>query len=632
MSYFNVFGGDPIFPAKMSRRAIALSSNITLLWAAEGSSQAIADIIDVTPSGPGLSITLPDARKASPGVATLVANLGADTVSIRDAGGAEVAAVDPGSSWQIYLRTNTTLAGTWGAIQAGAFPSGASAAALAGMGTRAISNTLNTAIETQAFSTDYTTGPSDRAKALTWTGGSGTLTLPSASTLTDNWYAHAKNAGSGTLTISPASGQIDGAVSLALSPNDSCTLVHDGTDFFTIGRGRTVTSTFDFIAINAAGTGTLTLSSAQQNKVSYRFTGTLTGNRDVIVPASVQQYWVDNATSGAFTLTVKTAAGTGVEVVQGQQAILYCDGTNVVRATSAGVSLPLAISDGGTGATSAGAARTSLGATSIGGTIFTAADAGAVRTALTLVPGTDIQGYSAQLASVAALGTNGIIARTASNTVTARTITGTSNRLTVTNGDGVSGAPTLDIASDYAGQNTIVTLGTVTTGTWSASTIAVDRGGTGVTSPGSSGNVLTSDGTAWVSTAPTSVPVFPSGTKMLFAQTSAPTGWTKDTTHNDKTLRVVSGTAGSGGSVAFTTAFSSQNVGATTLTTSQIPSHTHTFGTTTSNQNSSGGGTDFNNGPQSTTDTTNATGGGGSHTHTLDIAVQYVDVIIATKD
>jgi len=114
MSYFNVFGGDPIFPAKMSRRAIALNSNITLAWAAEGSSQAIADIIDVTPSGPGLSITLPDARKASPGVATLIANLGADTVSIRDAGGAEVAAVDPGSSWQIYLRTNTTLAGTWG--------------------------------------------------------------------------------------------------------------------------------------------------------------------------------------------------------------------------------------------------------------------------------------------------------------------------------------------------------------------------------------------------------------------------------------------------------------------------------------------------------------------------------------
>ena len=52
---------------------------------------------------------------------------------------------------------------------------------------------------------------------------------------------------------------------------------------------------------------------------------------------------------------------------------------------------------------------------------------------------------------------------------------------------------------------------------------------------------------------------FPSGTLMLFQQTASPTGWTKETTHNDKSLRVVSGTAGSGGSVAFTTARSEEH-------------------------------------------------------------------------
>ena len=46
----------------------------------------------------------------------------------------------------------------------------------------------------------------------------------------------------------------------------------------------------------------------------------------------------------------------------------------------------------------------------------------------------------------------------------------------------------------------------------------------------------------------------PRGTQMLFQQTAAPVGWTKQTTHNDKALRVVSGTASSGGSVAFSTA------------------------------------------------------------------------------
>ena len=42
---------------------------------------------------------------------------------------------------------------------------------------------------------------------------------------------------------------------------------------------------------------------------------------------------------------------------------------------------------------------------------------------------------------------------------------------------------------------------------------------------------------------------------MLFQQTAAPTGWTKQTTHNDKALRLQTGTVGTGGSVAFSTAF-----------------------------------------------------------------------------
>ncbi len=61
-------------------------------------------------------------------------------------------------------------------------------------------------------------------------------------------------------------------------------------------------------------------------------------------------------------------------------------------------------------------------------------------------------------------GGNGIVARTALNTSVNRTITGTSNRITLTNGDGVSGNPTIDISSVYVGQATITTLGTIATG------------------------------------------------------------------------------------------------------------------------------------------------------------------------
>ena len=124
-----------------------------------------------------------------------------------------------------------------------------------------------------------------------------------------------------------------------------------------------------------------------------------------------------------------------------------------------------------------------------------------------------------------------------------------------------------------------------------------------------------------------------SGTKAIFVQSAAPTGWTKDTTHNDKAMRVVSGSVSSGGSDAFTTTFGSgKTTAAHTLSLSQIPSHSHTL--------SFGGiygGTNYYDPPKAndTTDShpTSSTGGGGSHSHNLSgFDLQYVDVIIATKD
>jgi hypothetical protein len=79
------------------------------------------------------------------------------------------------------------------------------------------------------------------------------------------------------------------------------------------------------------------------------------------------------------------------------------------------------------------------------------------------------------------LATNGLVARTAANTVTGRTLTGTSNRITITNGDGVAGDPTVNISTSYVGQNTITTLGTIATGVWNGTTVATGFGGTGLT-------------------------------------------------------------------------------------------------------------------------------------------------------
>lgn len=126
---------------------------------------------------------------------------------------------------------------------------------------------------------------------------------------------------------------------------------------------------------------------------------------------------------------------------------------------------------------------------------------------------------------------------------------------------------------------------------------------------------------------------FDSGTRMLFQQSAAPVGWTKVVTFDNAALRVVSGAAGSGGARDFTAAFSAGNVGATALTTAQIPPHSHSITMPTytetgiGNVASGGGAFDVN-----VALATDAIGGGDTHTHTLSLDVRYVDVIIASKD
>ena len=127
----------------------------------------------------------------------------------------------------------------------------------------------------------------------------------------------------------------------------------------------------------------------------------------------------------------------------------------------------------------------------------------------------------------------------------------------------------------------------------------------------------------------------PSGTKQIFVQTAAPTGWTKDTTHNDKAMRVVSGSVSSGGSDAFTTTFGSgKTTAGHSLTLSQIPSHSHTIETSFSYGGGVTGEAAHGNGDSAAeTISTASSGGGGSHSHNLSgFDLQYVDVIIATKD
>lgn len=197
---------------------------------------------------------------------------------------------------------------------------------------------------------------------------------------------------------------------------------------------------------------------------------------------------------------------------------------------------------------------------------------------------------------------------------------------------------------------------------------------------------LTSAGINFPDNTTTTTNLLPSGTRLLFHNSSSPTGWTKDTSINDSALRVVSGTPGSGGSTGFVSALGNPsvsgsvsisgepgsgnlntsisgnvNIGSTTLSTAQIPAHSHGVrrfdmarGSDGQNNNTLSKGTGNSNSFLATTNT----GSTGSHGHnaahnlagsisgapsrgtlsaslsssSASINVKYQDFIIAQKD
>lgn len=136
----------------------------------------------------------------------------------------------------------------------------------------------------------------------------------------------------------------------------------------------------------------------------------------------------------------------------------------------------LAVADGGTGASTAAAAATNLGLGTGDSPQFTAVNIGAatdttitrVSAGVIAVEGATLlttatgQGLDATLTALAAYNTNGMLVQTAADTFAGRTLTGTSNEITVTNGNGVSGNPTVSLPSAMTFSSKTVTGGSIT--------------------------------------------------------------------------------------------------------------------------------------------------------------------------
>lgn len=84
------------------------------------------------------------------------------------------------------------------------------------------------------------------------------------------------------------------------------------------------------LSLSVAGAANVTLTAAQARNDILNFTGLLTGSINVIVPDGPQMWTVTNNTTGAFSVTIKTSAGTGIAVTQGKSLDVAADGTNVI--------------------------------------------------------------------------------------------------------------------------------------------------------------------------------------------------------------------------------------------------------------------------------------------------------------
>lgn len=103
----------------------------------------------------------------------------------------------------------------------------------------------------------------------------------------------------------------------------------------------------------------VTLTAPQAAKDIITLAGTLTGNVQIIFPPWKERWLVANNTTGAFTVTCKTASGTGVIMPQGVTTEIYGDGTNIdlvgssLSANTGSVANTLALRDSGAGLTAA---------------------------------------------------------------------------------------------------------------------------------------------------------------------------------------------------------------------------------------------------------------------------------------
>lgn len=354
-NYVDVFGGGVVPPSEYGYSAIAITADTQLYWPYNytGTGVVTSKILEVS-AGVGLSLTLPPANEVSVGEDVLLINVGVNTFTVKDTVGNTITTVSSGVSKFVYVKVNSTSAGSWGVFTYGTGTSAADALSLAGDGLSVSGSFLQSNQPVSNYASSHTVLVSERASILNFTGGSDVLTIPAAGTLTSGFWIGVTNNGTGSLTIEPTSpNTIDLATNKILAPGESCIVATDGSNLISLGYGRSSTFVFTQLPVDLTGLSAYTVTSTQAANKLWYFYNTPASNVTVTIPAVASVYYLKAGSLGGFSLVFTTGSGSTYTLAQNQQSIIFCDGVNVTAAQTATMSASsITVGDGTVGAPS----------------------------------------------------------------------------------------------------------------------------------------------------------------------------------------------------------------------------------------------------------------------------------------
>jgi hypothetical protein len=338
-TYTSPFTGDVIQQTDVSYFDLNFDADVDLYWplVINPTQVPAARIMDCTPDGAGLNITLPNAQQGSVGIDILFRNFGAVTFFVNDFDGGASVSIPSGTSVYFYLSDNSTTAGVWQNVTFGTGTSSADAATLAGYGLAALSGTLNVTQNVQTISTTTTAANTDRAATFVWTGGNGTFNLPATAGLTAGWFISFRNNGTGALNIVPnGASQINNISNLTVNPGDSGIIMfqQSTSNFFTVGLATPSNVTFTSASYDVDSIVGATFSLVSYAPIIQTYvaqSGTRTTDLTVILPATTQIYILANDTLGPYNLFFEVS-GTSqppTPVTPGSVVLVLSDGNNL---------------------------------------------------------------------------------------------------------------------------------------------------------------------------------------------------------------------------------------------------------------------------------------------------------------